>query len=114
MPLPFWFLLHPLGCGCSSMVEHLPSKQVRVGSIPITRSWPGPQAGCCSSAVERVLGKDEVLGSSPSSSSRLSQRTVQQPSCPGLIVRGRLHEGGGTWRRKSLRGPSRTSTSGPS
>ena len=33
-------------CGCSSMVEHLPSKQVRVGSIPITRSgWMGQNVG---------------------------------------------------------------------
>src|SRR5262245_57377905 len=34
------------------------------------KAWhPDETARCCSSAVERVLGKDEVLGSSPSSSS---------------------------------------------
>ena len=36
---PSSFLLHPLrGCGCSSMVEHLPSKQVVGSSILLTRS----------------------------------------------------------------------------
>ena len=74
------------------MVEFLPSKQVVVGSNPIARFGEGrmpemtndefAQASSfvilslgldgrfCSSVVERVLGKDEVLGSSPSRSSR--------------------------------------------
>ena len=60
------------------MAEHLPSKQDVVGSSPIARSgfmtirlYPdclGPFFCCCSSAVERVLGKDEVVGSIPTSS----------------------------------------------
>src|SRR2546423_10952453 len=74
----------PTHCGCSSMVEHLPSKQatrVRFPSpaCPPLAAWRRLQTGmpsrqrqtrCFSSVVERVLGKDEVLGSTPRSSSR--------------------------------------------
>lgn len=76
--------------GCSSMVEHRSSKPITRVRFP-SPAWPMNRASihrqgfanmkpgtrirdrradrCCSSAVERVLGKDEVLGSIPSSSS---------------------------------------------
>ncbi len=62
-------------CGCSSVVELLPSKQDVVGSNPIARSpapsgWSLPGRCCCSSVVEHFIGNEEVLGSSPSSSFR--------------------------------------------
>jgi hypothetical protein len=53
--------------GCSSMVEHLPSKQTTRVRFP-SPALLARQTRCCSSAVERFLGKDEVLGSNPSSS----------------------------------------------
>ena len=63
--------------GCSSMVEHRSSK-------PSTRvRFPSPACRvytrCCSSVVERVLGKDEVLGSSPSSSYWEGRRICDTP-----------------------------------
>ena len=73
--------------GSNSVVESQPSKLLVAGSIPVSRSkssTSGNQVlvvggsrgfvapvclerdtGRCSSAVERVLGKDEVTGSSP-------------------------------------------------
>src|SRR5947209_9463747 len=42
--------------GCSSMVEHLPSKQVRVGSIPITRSLSGALGSAAGAHELRVPG----------------------------------------------------------
>ena len=88
--------------GSNSVVESQPSKLLVAGSIPVSRSifaWAaraagGPRArrcrrhpgaaldGCetgrCSSVVERVLGKDEVTGSSPviGSSFLLTSRRV--------------------------------------
>ncbi len=68
------------GGGRSSMVERQPSKlhtRVRFPS-PAPRAWPQlfgsrvrqpATSRCCSSVVEHFLGKEEVLGSSPSSSS---------------------------------------------
>jgi hypothetical protein len=62
--------------GCSSMVEHRSSKPITRVRFPSPAWAQSPRTAvrgladrCCSSAVERVLGKDEVLGSSPSSSS---------------------------------------------
>ena len=37
--------------------------------------------GCCSSVVERVLGKDEVMGSSPISSSTAFEATGADGPC---------------------------------
>jgi hypothetical protein len=54
--------------GCSSMVEHLPSKQTTRVRFPSPALPRERTPCCCSSAVERFLGKDEVLGSNPSSS----------------------------------------------
>ena len=57
--------------GSNSVVESQPSKLLVAGSIPVSRSslnvFPDRDrdTGRCSSAVERVLGKDEVTGSSP-------------------------------------------------
>ncbi len=45
--------------GVAQMVEHQPSKLRVAGSNPVSRWRPS------SSAVERVLGKDEVVGSIP-------------------------------------------------
>src|SRR5262249_39595562 len=64
------FCNHGLACGCSSMVELLPSKQVTRVRFPSPALDKEKRLNkrCCSSGVERVLGKDEVLGSIPSSS----------------------------------------------
>ena len=73
--------------GSNSVVESQPSKLLVAGSIPVSRSksstavsqgmmvggdgcfvapvYVERETGRCSSAVERVLGKDEVTGSSP-------------------------------------------------
>ena len=78
--------------GSNSVVESQPSKLLVAGSIPVSRSksstavsqvmmvggdgcFVAPvclerETGRCSSAVERVLGKDEVTGSSPVIGSR--------------------------------------------
>jgi hypothetical protein len=73
-------------CGRSSMVERQPSKlhtRVRFPSpaptlarLDLQLPWNAPRPAvaalepcCCSSVVEHFLGKEEVLGSSPSSSS---------------------------------------------
>ena len=55
---------HGHGCGCSSMVEFQPSK------LATWVRFPSPALGSAAVAqlVECVLGKDEVLGSNPSSS----------------------------------------------
>src|SRR5262245_2989325 len=53
--------------GVTQLVEFQPSKLDVVGSNPIARcGWS--KGRCYSSAVERFLGKEEVLGSIPSSS----------------------------------------------
>ena len=78
--------------GSNSVVESQPSKLLVAGSIPVSRSksttavsqvmvvggdgcfvvpvYSERETGRCSSAVERVLGKDEVTGSSPVIGSR--------------------------------------------
>ena len=78
--------------GSNSVVESQPSKLLVAGSIPVSRSksstsgnqvlvvggsrcfvapvYVERETGRCSSAVERVLGKDEVTGSSPGIGSR--------------------------------------------
>ena len=60
--------------GSNSVVESQPSKLLVAGSIPVSRSslnvFSDRDTGRCSSAVERVLGKDEVTGSSPVIGSR--------------------------------------------
>ena len=56
--------------GSNSVVESQPSKLLVAGSIPVSRSSLRLHMGRCSSAVERVLGKDEVTGSSPVIGSR--------------------------------------------
>lgn len=78
--------------GSNSVVESQPSKLLVAGSIPVSRSrfslaasqvmtavgdgcfiapiYLERDTGRCSSAVERVLGKDEVTGSSPVIGSR--------------------------------------------
>ena len=80
--------------GSNSVVESQPSKLLVAGSIPVSRSkysaavsqkmvvggdgcFVAPvylerDTGRCSSAVERVLGKDEVTGSSPVIGSRMN------------------------------------------
>ena len=80
------------GGGSNSVVESQPSKLLVAGSIPVSRSrfslaasqvmavfgdgcfiapvYLERDTGRCSSAVERVLGKDEVTGSSPVIGSR--------------------------------------------
>ena len=76
-----------IGCGCSSMVERLPSKQdtrVRFPSPALLQvdegclqraigTWQVSETvqnlAAVAQLVERVLGKDEVMGSSPISSS---------------------------------------------
>ncbi len=80
--------------GCSSMAEPQPSKLAMWVRFPSPASvggpgTPGDAVRCCSSAVERVLGKDEVLGSSPSSSFR-NRGTVPPWFVPDLKM-GRLH-----------------------
>ncbi len=50
------------------MVEHQPSKLRVAGSNLVSRS----RKSRCSSVVERVLGKDEVTGSTPVIGSRIS------------------------------------------
>ena len=47
-----------------------------------SRQATAEETCCCSSAVERVLGKDEVLGSSPSSSSSYGEMSLSP--VPGL------------------------------
>ena len=87
----------PTGSGSNSVVESQPSKLLVAGSIPVSRSSiraagrngrrdpeARPSAGApvpalagtsrCSSVVERVLGKDEVTGSSPVIGSSLRPR----------------------------------------
>ena len=59
-------------CRCSSMAELQPSKlivRVRFPSPAHLKLVMGLNFCCCSSVVERVLGKDEVMGSNPISSS---------------------------------------------
>lgn len=86
--------------GSNSVVESQPSKLLVAGSIPVSRSkssavvsrgivvggdgyFVAPvyvecETGRCSSAVERVLGKDEVTGSSPVIGSRYLVRVRTQ------------------------------------
>ena len=81
--------------GSNSVVESQPSKLLVAGSIPVSRSrfslaasqvmtavgdgcfiapvYLERDTGRCSSAVERVLGKDEVAGSIPAQSSARKQ-----------------------------------------
>ena len=70
-------------CGRSSVVERQPSKLnawVRFPSPAPAPSMLAAREGlfrrCCSSAVEHFLGKEEVMGSIPISSSTLSSQTV--------------------------------------
>ena len=51
------------------MVEHQPSKLRVAGSNPVSRCCPS------SSVAERVLGKDEVVGSTPTLGLRKGQGT---------------------------------------
>ena len=110
-------------CGCSSMVEHLPSKQDRGfdSHHPLRGRWsrrselPLKLARCCSSAVEHFLGKDEVLGSNPSSSSSdRSRLIVTLTSGPAHGRAACFEPAEERWLRTSFSGPSRTSTSAPS
>ena len=62
--------------GSNSVVESQPSKLLVAGSIPVSRSKTGWQAGAdVAQLVERVLGKDEVTGSIPVIGSRYLKRT---------------------------------------
>ncbi len=85
--------------GSNSVVESQPSKLLVAGSIPVSRSksttavsqvmvvggdgcfvvpvYSERETGRCSSAVERVLGKDEVTGSSPVIGSRYLSELFQ-------------------------------------
>ena len=99
--------------GSNSVVESQPSKLLVAGSIPVSRSrfnlassqvmavigdgcfiapvYLERDTGRCSSAVERVLGKDEVTGSSPVIGSRylfesfLRVRTQSGPKKAGSL-----------------------------
>src|SRR4051812_44140877 len=61
------------GAGVTQRLEYLPSKQDVVGSSPITRSASRRglpcRSRCCSSVVERLIGNEEVVGPTPTSSS---------------------------------------------
>ena len=98
--------------GSNSVVESQPSKLLVAGSIPVSRSrfslaasqvmavfgdgcfiapvYLERDTGRCSSAVERVLGKDEVTGSSPVIGSTPD-----------------LYEDRRAWRKKNLIGRNR-------
>src|SRR5262245_15153102 len=93
-----------INAGVAQLAERQPSKLAVVGSSTIARfaerrspfrarstSWAGAKrrARCCSSVVERVLGKDEVVGSTPTSSSRdfTNKLTTQVLGCPGRGAR---------------------------
>ena len=73
-------LLRVVISGCSSMAELQPSKLVVRVRFPSPALWKKHDwiwliefsFRCCSSVVERVLGKDEVMGSNPISSSDCS------------------------------------------
>src|SRR4051812_22132938 len=76
-------------CGCNSMVEYLPSKQATWVRFPSPASDSGtgrrPESELKSDAavaqsVERVLGKDEVLGSNPSGSFEVGYARVSRVS----------------------------------
>ena len=53
-------------------------------------SWSARSAGCCSSVVEHLLGKEEVMGSSPISSSIRSDRRPTQAS--SRLAASRAHD----------------------
>src|SRR5216684_4912965 len=110
--------------GCSSMVEHRSSKPITRVRFPSPAWAQSPRTAvrgladrCCSSAVERVLGKDEVLGSIPSSSSwkrtkfrfRFDSWNLELGSW-NLVLETPFEIAEERWLRTSLRGPNRTST----
>src|SRR4051812_33085897 len=103
---PSSFILPPssfLRAGVAQLVEHQPSK-LRVASSSLVSRSRHQQYGRLkrpsSSGVERLLGKEEVMGSNPIS---------------GLgSLKHSFKEDYSVWRRRSLIGRSRTSTSVPS
>ena len=62
--------------GVAQLVEHQPSKLNVVGSSPITRSVIDGGPRCCRSVVvARRLGKAQVVGSIPTGSSLVYERS---------------------------------------
>ena len=103
--------------GCSSMVERQPSKlttRVRFPSpAPLLSDESAfrilvKQGAALAQLVERVLGKDEVLGSNPKGSSILKQRRSSRcpyvPSAATAVVSPRSP----SWPRKSSSATSHT------
>ncbi len=70
-----------LWAGIAQLVEHEPSKLGVAGSSPVSRSGRSPEGlAHVAQVVERVLGKDEVSGSTPLVGSTNRRRPVGPPA----------------------------------